>query len=149
MNNPDFHRAIGRIRRHWLHYLVQTLLMAGLVLAATQALTTLRPARRAALYSGPIMGLLAGLALLVGLGLLVLARRMVPNLRRLATENLRIYQGRVLLHDSMLLLSGLPLLLAYGVAGSVPALVAYAGLIPLLGWLTAPSAPAYQRWLLS
>ncbi len=119
MNNPDFHRAIGRIRRrHWLHYLVQTLLMVGLVLASTRTLAAVAPARGAALASGPMLGVLAGLALLGGLGLRALARQMAPNLRRLAEENLRVYQSRVLLRDSVLLLSGLPLLLAYGVAGS-------------------------------
>ncbi|RFP64736.1 hypothetical protein D0N36_12615 [Hymenobacter lapidiphilus] len=149
MNNPDFHRAIGRLRwRHWLHYALQSLLMAGLVLAVSRAVVVARPAGRAPFTSTLTLVLLAVGALLAGLGLLWLRRRMVPNLRRLAEENLRVYQGRILLQDSLLLLSGLPLLLAYGLVGSLPALGAYVVLMPLLARLTAPSAETYQRWLL-
>ncbi|NVO85122.1 hypothetical protein [Hymenobacter terrestris] len=148
MNNPDFHRAISRIRRrHWLHYAAQSLLMGGLVLAIGQRLAAGATAT-APLASGPGLALLAGGALLTGLGLLWLRRRMVPNLRRRAEENLRIYQGRILLQDSLLLLAGLPLLLAYGLVGSLPALVAYVVLMPVLAQLTTPSAEAYQQWLL-
>ncbi|SDY33944.1 hypothetical protein [Hymenobacter psychrophilus] len=148
MNNPNFHRAIGRIRRrHWLHYAVQSLLMGTLVLAINRLLAT-GGVGTAPLASGGRMALLAGGGVLAGLGLLWLRRRMVPNLRRLAEENLRIYQSRILLQDSLLLLSGLPLLLAYGLVGSLPALGAYVVLLPLLARLTAPSAEAYQRWLL-
>lgn len=148
MNNLDFHLAIGRIRRrHWLHYAVQSLLMGGLVLLINRALTTGRPGKLP-LTSGPGIVLLAGGALLAGLVLLWLRRRLVPNLRRLAEENLRVYQSRMVFQDSLLLLSGLPLLLAYGLVGSLPALVAYVVLMPVLARLTAPSAEAYQRWLL-
>lgn len=149
MNNPDFHRAIGRIRRrHWLHYAVQSLLMGGLVLAMRRTLVVTGP-EPLPLSSGPGLALLAGAALLAGLGLRWLRRRMVPNLRRRAEENLRVYQSRMVLQNSLLLLSGLPLLLAYGLVGSLPALAAYIALMPVMGRLTAPSAEAYQRWLLS
>ena len=149
MTNADFHRAIGRIRRrHWLHYPVQGLLMAGGVLAGSgQAAVgaTLEPR----LTTWPALLALLALLPVVGLLLYSVARYLRPNLRRPAEENLRIYQGRMLLRDSLLGLLALPLLVSFAIGHAVLDLVTCGATLLALGWYTQPTAQAYQRWLIT
>ncbi len=148
MTDVDFHRAIGRIRRrHWLHYPVQALLMAGLLLAGGSRAAvgaTLQPR----LATWPALLLLLGLVPVVGLLLFVVFRQMRPNLRRPAEGNLRVYQSWVLLRDSVLGLLALPPLVAYVIGHGVLDLVIGGAVLLALGWQTRPSAQTYQRWLL-
>lgn len=149
MNNVDFHLNIRRIWRiHWLQYPVQGLLMGGGILAASgQAAvgTTLEPA----LTTWPVLlGLLALLPVLSGL-LWLVSRYLRPNLRRPAEENLRIYQGRVVLRNSLLGLLVLPLLAAYAIDHTPLDLVLCGAVLLTLGWYTQPSAIRYQRWLVA
>lgn len=148
MTDAEFHRTIGRIRRqHWLHYAGQGLLMGAAVLAAggrTARGATLEPA----LATWPaLLGLLAVLPV-VGLLLYVVQQRLRPSLRRPAAENLRVYRGRVFLRASLLALLALPPLASYVVSRNAWELLVGAGVLLALGWRTAPSAAAYQRWLL-
>ncbi|WP_310392173.1 hypothetical protein [Hymenobacter sp.] len=149
MTDADFHQAIRRIRRlHWLHYPAQALLMGGAVLAAgsrTAVSTTLEPR----LATWPALLLLGALVPVAGLLLFGLYRRMRGNLRRPAEENLRIYQSRVFLRNSLLSLLALPLLASYTVTHQVLDLVAGAVMLLALSWRLAPTAATYQRWLLS
>ncbi|UPL47892.1 hypothetical protein [Hymenobacter sublimis] len=149
MTDAEFHHAIRRIwRLHWLHYGGQALLMVGVVLAmGKQVGLSTRQAPPSA--SGPALLLLGALVPVVGLLLYLLARRLRPNLRRRAEENMRIYQARIFLRNSLLGLLGLPFLLAYALSRGALELPAYGFLLLVLAFLTAPSAPAYQRWLLS
>ena len=148
MTDADFHRAIRRIRRlHWLHYAAQSLLMAGAVLAAgrhTAAGATLEPQ----LATWPGLLLLGTLLLLAGLALRLVFGYMQPNLRRPAALNLRIYQGRMLLRNSLLALLALPPLASYAVSGNAWELAVTAGVLLALSWQTVPTAALYQRWLL-
>lgn len=149
MTDADFHRAIRRIRRlHWLHYPAQALLMGAAVLVAgrrTAVGATLEPQ----LATWPALLLLGALVPVVGLALFAVYRRMRPNLRRPAEENLRIYQSRVFIRNSLLSLLGLPLLASYLVTHQPLELVACAGVLVALGWRLAPTAQTYQRWLIS
>ncbi|MBO0360138.1 hypothetical protein J0X19_19410 [Hymenobacter sp. BT186] len=149
MTDADFHQAIRRIRgRHWLHYLVQALLMGSVVLAgSSQAATGSAPQPR--LASWPVLLLLAAVLLLLGGLLYVVARRLQPNLRRPAEQNLRLYQSRVFLHNSLLSLLALPLLISYVFTRASLDLAAAGVLLGALAYLTLPSAKTYQRWLLS
>ena len=149
MTDADFHRAIGRIRRrHWLHYPVQALLMAGGVLAGSRQ-AAVGPTLEPRLATWPaLLGLLALLPV-VGLLLYSVARYLRPNLRRPAEENLRIYQGRVLLRNSLLGLLALPLLVSYAIGHGVLDLVLCGAILVALGWQTRPSAQTYQRWLIT
>ena len=148
MTDADFHQAIRRIRRrHWLHYPAQGLLMGGAVLAAggrTAAGTALEPR----LATWPVLLLLLALVPLAGLALRVVFRYMRPNLRRPAALNLRIYQGRVFLRNSLLGLLALPPLASWVVSRNPWELAVAAGVLLALGWQTAPTAAVYQRWLL-
>lgn len=149
MTNPDFHRAIRRIQRqHWLQYPVQGLLMGGAMLGAsgqTAVGTTLEPA----LTTWPVLlGLFALLLVVSGL-LWLISRYLRPNLRRPAEENLRIYQGRVLLRNSLLGLLALPLLASYAVNHKPLDLVLCGAVLLTMGWYTQPSAVRYQRWLVA
>ena len=149
MTNPDFHRAIGRIRRrHWLHYPAQALLMAAGVLAGSRQ-AAVGPTLEPRLATWPaLLGLLALLPV-VGLLLYSVSRYLRPNLRRPAEENLRIYQSRVLLRDSLLGLLALPLLVSYAIGHWVPDLAMCGVTLLALGWQTLPSAQKYQRWLIT
>jgi hypothetical protein len=147
--NADFHQAIGRIRRrHWLHYPVQGLLMASGVLAGSRQ-AAVGPTLEPRLATWPaLLGLLALLPI-VGFLLYIVSRYLRPNLRRPAEENLRIYQARVLLRDSLLGLLALPLLASYAIGHRVPDLVLCGVVLLALGWQTRPSAQTYQRWLIT
>lgn len=149
MTDADFHQAIRRIRRlHWLHYPAQALLMGGAVLAAsgrTAVGTTLEPR----LATWPALLALGVLVPVAGLLLYALYRRMRGNLRRPAEENLRLYQGRVFLRNSLLGLLPLPLLASYMITHQALDLVAGGGMLLALSWRLAPTAATYQRWLLS
>ncbi|HEX8426307.1 hypothetical protein [Hymenobacter sp.] len=149
MTDADFHRAIRRIRwRHWLHFAVQGLLMGSLVLAGGSKVAG-GASPQPLLASWPLLLLLGALLPLAGLLLYLVSRRMTPNLRRPAEQNLRVYQGRMLLRNSLLSLLGLPLLVSYVFTRSTLELVACGVLLLALCALTVPSAKAYQRWLLS
>ena len=149
MTDADFHQTIRRIRRrHWLHYPAQALLMGSVVLAAGSRIAA-GAAPQPQIASWPALLLLGALVPLVGVFLYVVSRRMKPNLRRPAEENLRIYQGRILLRNSLLSLLGLPLLASHVLTRGVIELVTCGILLLALCSLTAPSAKAYQRWLLS
>ncbi|WP_022825988.1 hypothetical protein [Hymenobacter norwichensis] len=149
MTDADFHQTIRRIRaRHWLHYLVQALLMGGLVLVGgSRSATGLDPQPQ--LASWPLLLLLGALLPLLGILLYVMARRMQPNLRRPAEQNLRVYQSQVFLRDSLLSLLALPLLISYVFTRAPLDLVSSGVLLGALAYLTLPSAKTYQRWLLS
>lgn len=147
MTNAEFHRAIRRIRWvHLLHYPLQALLMGGVVLAAGRKVavgTTLEPS----LATWPALLLLGALVPMVGVAFYAVYQRLRPNLRRPSEENLRIYQGRILLRDSALSLLALPMLASYVVTGRPMELLASAVMLLALSWQTAPSAQRYQRWL--
>ncbi|MFD1470642.1 hypothetical protein ACFQ48_20620 [Hymenobacter caeli] len=149
MTDAEFHRAIGRIRRqHWLHYAAQALLMGGAVLAAggrTAPGTAVNPR----LATWPVLLLLGALVPAVGALLYAFSRTMRPNLRRPYAENLRIYQGRMFLRDSLLGLLALPLLASYLFTHHATDLAICGGLLLFLAWRTRPTAQTYQRWLLT
>lgn len=148
MTDAEFHRAIRRIRLvHWLHYPLQGLLMAGGVLAAGRRVavgSTLEPN----LATWPMLLMLLALVPLASLLLFALFRRMRPNLRRPAPENLRIYTGRIFLRNSLLSLLSLPLLASYVVTHKPFDLIAGAGILVALCWRLTPSAATSPRWLL-
>lgn len=149
MTDAEFHRAIGRIwRQHWLHYAAQALLTGGLVLAAGRH-TAPGAAVNPRLATWPALLLLGALVPLAGLFLYAAARQMRPNLRRPYAENLRIYQSRTLLLDSLTGLFGLPLLASYLFTHHATDLAICGGLLLFLAWRTRPTAQTYQRWLLS
>lgn len=85
---------------------------------------------------------------MVGLLLYIISRYLRPNLRRPAKENLRIYQGRLLLRNSLLGLLAMPLLVSYVIGHNPLDLVFGGAMLMALGWQTRPSAQAYQRWLI-
>ena len=106
---------------------------------------TLEPA----LATWPVLlGLLALLPVVSGL-LWLVSRYLQPNLRRPAEENMRIYQGRVLLRNSLLGLVVLPLLASYSIGHKPLDLVLCGAVLLTLGWYTQPSAQRYQRWLIA
>jgi hypothetical protein len=149
MTDAEFHRSIRRIRgRHWLHYLAQALLMGGVVLAGSSKAAT-GTAPQPQLASWPALLLLGAVIPLLGVLLYVVARRMQPNLRQPAEQNLRIFQSRIFLRNSLLSLLALPLLVSYVFTRAPLDLVACIILLLALSFLTVPSAKAYQRWLLS
>ncbi|HEX8505894.1 MAG TPA: hypothetical protein VF630_11035 [Hymenobacter sp.] len=149
MTDAEFHRAIRRIRWiHWLHYVVQGLLMGAAVLAAgrrTAVGATLEPR----LATWPVLLLLGAAVPLLGVVLYLVYRRLRPNIRRPAEENLRIFLGRMFLRNSLLILAGLPLLASYVVTHKAFDLLACAGVLVALSWRLTPSARSYQQWLLS
>jgi hypothetical protein len=148
MDNAAFHYAIRRIRRlHWLHYPVQTLVMAGVVLGLGSRLPGSSTTEQVAAWPGLL--LLGAMVPLVGVLLYSISRRLRPNLRRLAEENLRIYKSRIFLRNSLLCLLVLPLLVSYVLTQGVLEIVCSGILLLVLPLLTAPSAKNYQRWLLS
>ncbi|ALW85725.1 hypothetical protein AUC43_11875 [Hymenobacter sedentarius] len=149
MTDADFHKAIRRIRwLHWLHYPVQGLFMGVVVLVAGRH-AAVGPTLEPRLATWPALLLLGALVPAVGVLLYVLYRRMQPNLRRPAELNLRVYQGRMFLRDSLLSLVGLPMLASYVFTHAVFDLVACGAMLLALSWRTTPSAKTYQRWLLT
>lgn len=148
MNNADFHKAIRRIRRlHWLHYPVQALVMACVVLGFGSRLPGAATSGQVAAWPGLV--LLGAMVPIVGLLLHSVSRRLRPNLRRLAEDNLRIYKSRIFLRNSLLGLLLLPVLVSYVLTRGQLEIVCCVMLLLVLPILTAPSAKAYQRWLLS
>lgn len=149
MQDSAFEQAWRRLRRlHYLHYPAQGLLMAAAVLVAGRRVAG--PASdnpRLATWS-VLLGVLALLAV-VGVLLHFVASYIRPNPRRPAAENLRLYQGRLLLRNSLLGLAGLPPLAAYALRGEPVNLLFFGVLLLVPCLLTAPSARTYQRWLLS
>ena len=149
MTDAEYHRNIRRIRRaHWLHYPIQALLLTTAALAGSSQVA-IPTAVNPRFATWPALLLLLALLPLVSLVLYAVSRYMRPNLRRPYAENMRIYQSRIVLRNSLLGLLGLPLLAAYLITHQVVDLITYAGLLLLLSWQTAPSATTYQRWLLS
>lgn len=149
MTDADFRIAIRRIRwLHWLHYPVQGLLMASVVLVAGSR-AAVGPTLEPRLATWPVLLLLGALVPLAGLLLFALYRRMQPNLRRAPEGNMRIYQGRILLRNSLLALVPLPLLASYVVTHKPFDLIAAGLMLVALCWRLTPTAASYQRWLLS
>lgn len=148
MTDAEYQANIQRFRRrHWLHFAVQGLLMGSAALLGRRrvaAPTAINPQ----LATWPmLLGLAVALPLL-GVVLYGITRSIRPNLRRPYEENMRLYQSRLVVRNSLLALLGLPLLAAYLVTRQPVDLVTYAAVLALLSWRTAPSARAYQRWLL-
>ena len=148
MTDAEYHAAMRRIRRgHWLHYPVQALVMGGVVLATLGRIAG-PGAANPRLATWPALLLALALLPLLSLALYAIAQYMRPNLRRPYAENMRLYQSRLLLRNSLLGLLGLPLLAAYLLTRQPLALLACAALLGLLAWRTAPTAKKYQRWLI-
>ncbi|SNR62996.1 MULTISPECIES: hypothetical protein [Hymenobacter] len=148
MTNAEFHLAIGRIRRlHWMHFPVQALVMLGVVLGASSQVGV-GSGSQTHLASWPALVLLAALVPVVSMLLYIISRRLRPNIRRLAEENMRIYQSRIFLRNSLLSLLGLPLLASYFLTREVLELLACGALLLGMCLATVPTAKEYQRWLL-
>jgi hypothetical protein len=149
MTDAEYQANIQRFRRrHWLHFAVQGLLMGSAALLGrgrVAAPTAINPA----LATWPLLLALAAVLPLLGVVLYAVARSIRPNLRRPYAENMRLYQSRLIVRNSLLALLGLPPLAAYLVMRQPIDLVTYAAVLAVLGWRTAPSARAYQEWLLS
>ncbi len=149
MTDTEYNLAIQRFRRsHWLHFGVQGLLMSGVALAGKGKLAA-ATASNSGLITWPFLVALALVLLLLSLVLYAVCRGIRPNLRRPYAENMRIYQSRLVVRNSLAGLLGLPLLAANLFTHQGVALVAYAGLLLLLSWQLVPSARTYQCWLLS
>jgi hypothetical protein len=149
MTDAEYHANIQRFRRrHWLHFAVQGLLMGSAALAGRGQVAT-PTAINPQLATWPMLLGLAVVLPLLGVVLYAVCQSIKPNLRRPYEENMRIYQSRLVVRNSLLALLGLPLLAAYLVTRQSIDLVTYAAILALLCWRTAPSARAYQRWLLS
>jgi len=148
MTDAEYQFNIQRFRRrHWLHYATQGLLMGGALLGVRSQLAG--PAEEVPhLATGTNMLALLGAIPLVSLLLYVLGRAIKPNLRRPYAENMRLYQSRLVVRNSLLALLGLPLLAWYLLRPQPLALGGYVALLGLLAWQTAPTAKTYQRWLL-
>ena len=148
MTDAEYHANIQRFRRrHWLHFAVQGLLMGSAALAGRGRVAA-PAAINPQLATWPLLLGLAVLLPLLGVVLYAVSQSIKPNLRRPYAENMRIYQSRLVVRNSLLALLGLPLLVAYLLTRQPADLVTYAALLALLGWRTAPSARAYQSWLL-
>lgn len=149
MENPAFAAAIRRIRRlHYLHYPVQGVLMAVLVLAAG------RHAARGGtenpqLATWPMLFWVLALLAVVGVLVSFISSYIKPNLRRPAAENLRLYQGRIFLRNSLLGLACLPPLAAHALTGDGWNLLFFACLLLAPCLVTAPTARSYQKWLIA
>jgi hypothetical protein len=149
MTDAEYQFNMQRFRRwHWWHYAGQGLLMGATLLAVRGQLAG--PGEAVPhLATGYNMLALLGAIPFVSLLLYVLSRAIRPNLRRPYAENMRLYQSRLVMRNSLLALLGLPLLAWYLLRPQPLALVGYVALLGLLAWLTAPTAKTYQRWLLS
>ena len=149
MDDRAYHQAIRRIRRfHFLHYPAQGALMAALVLAAgrrTASSTAVNPQ----LATWPLLFMVVGLLMLVGGLIYLISAYMRPNLRRPPAENLRLYQSRIFLRNSLLGLACLPPLAAYVLNGEALNFVFFGCLLLVPCWLAAPTARNYQKWLIS
>ncbi len=149
MTDAEYQTEIQRFRRrHWLHFAGQGLLM-GLLALPLRGRVAGPVAINPALATWPAL-LLAGVLLpLLSAVLYSVCQRIRPNLRRPYAENMRLYQSRLVVRNSLLALLSLPLLSAYLLTQQAGYLATYVGLLLLLGWQTAPTAKIYQRWLLS
>lgn len=149
MTNEEFHGALCRIRwLHWLHYPVQGLLM-GSTLLVSGAHAAVGQTVEPRLATWPALLVLGALVPTAGLLIYACYRRLRPNLRRPPEGNLRIYQARILLRNSLLALVPLPLLASYVLTHRPFDLVAAGGMLLALGWRLTPTPTTYQRWLLS
>ena len=149
MTDAEYHANIQRFRRrHWLHFAVQGLLMGSAALLGRGRVAG-PAAINPALATWPLLLALAAVLPLLGVVLYAVCQSIKPNIRRPYAENMRLYQSRLIVRNSLLALLGLPLLAAYLVTRQPIDLATYAALLLLLGWRTAPSAAAYQEWLLS
>ena len=147
MTDAEYQANIRRFRRrHWLHFAVQGLLMGSAALVGrgqVASSTALNPR----LATWPLLLWLAVLLPLLGVVLYAVGQSIKPNLRRPYAENMRIYQSRLVVRNSLLGLLGLPLLGSYLMTRQGIDLATYAALLALLSWRTAPSAKTYQQWL--
>jgi hypothetical protein len=138
--------AIRRIQLiHAIHYLMQALLMAGLVLSTERGIRAAGPAPSFT----PYIILTVLLLIPITVGLYSVARYMRPNLRRPIAENQRVYTGRVVLRNSVLGLLSLPPLLFYRASHNWTDLLLFVLLLIGLCALTWPTARRYQRWLIT
>lgn len=149
MTDAEYHFNIQRFRRrHWLHYVVQGLLMGAALLAVRPSLAG--PGEDTPrLATGTNMLVLLAAIPLMSLLLYGVCWAIRPNVRRPYAENMRLYQSRLVVRNSLLALLGLPLLAAYLLQPQLLYLAAYAALLLALAWQTAPTARTYQHWLLS
>ncbi len=149
MTDAEYHANIQRFRRrHWLHFAVQGLLMGSAALLGRGRVAGPR-AINPQLATWPMLLALAAVLPLLGVVLYAVARSIRPNLRRPYEENMRLYQSRLIVRNSLLALLGLLPLASFLVTRQPVDLITYAAVLLLLGWRTAPSARAYQQWLLS
>jgi hypothetical protein len=149
MTNAEYHANIQRFRRrHWLHFGVQGLLMGSAALLGRSRVAA-PAAINPQLATWPMLLALAAVLPLLGVVLYAVCQSIKPNIRRPYAENMRLYQSRLVVRNSLLALLGLPPLAAYLIMRQPIDLVTYAAVLALLGWRTMPSARAYQRWLLS
>jgi len=148
MTDAEYLLNIQRFRRaHWLHYAGQVLLAAGAGLVGRGQIAS-RHAVNPQLATWPALLSLAVVLPLLSVVLYGVCQSIRPNLRRPYAENMRLYQSRLVVRNSLLGLLGLPLLAAYLLTHHAAILVAYAGLLVLLSQATVPTAQKYQRWLL-
>lgn len=149
MTDAEYNQNMQRFRRrHWLHFGVQGGLLGGAALAGRHQAAGLT-AIGSRLATGPVVLALLAVVPLVSVALYVVSRSIRPNIRRPYSENMRIYQSRLVVRNSLLGLLGVPLLAAYLLTYQAGILVAYGALLLLLSCQTVPSAQTYQRWLLS
>ncbi|MCC3160574.1 hypothetical protein LJ737_25275 [Hymenobacter sp. 15J16-1T3B] len=134
---------------HLAQYLLQSLMMAGLVLWAQPNLRRIPGPGGQAPALGPYALLAFLLILMVGSSLYTLSRYLRPELRRPIRENRRVYRSRQLLHNSLLDLLALPPLLLYAASGDPMHLLYFALLSAGLAAISWPTQHRYQRWLLS
>ena len=148
MTNAEYNQNIQRFRRrHWLHFAVQGLLMGSATLAGHSEVAAPKDINPRLATWPVLLGLVVALPLL-GVVLYAVCQSIKPNLRRPYAENMRIYQSRLVVRNSLLGFLGLPLLAAFLLTHQVLYLVTYGSLLLLLGRQTEPSAKTYQRWLL-
>lgn len=149
MDDSAYHTAIRRIRRwHFLHYPAQGALMAALVLAAGRHAAA-GPAENPRLATWPALFWVVALLAVVGVLVSFVSSYIKPNLRRPAAENLRLYQGRIFVRNSLLGLACLPPLAAHALTGDGWNLLFFGCLLLVPCLVAAPSARSYQRWLIS
>lgn len=135
---------------HLAQYLLQSLLMAGVVLWAQPGLQRIPgPTSGSAPALGPYALLAFLLVLMVGSSLYTLSRYLRPELRRPIRENRRVFRSRQLLHNSLLDLLALPPLLLYAASADAVYLLCFGGLSAGLAAFSWPTQRSYQRWLLS
>ena len=149
MTDAEYLLNIRRFRRaHWLHYVGQTLLAAGASLMGRGQIASLH-AIDPQLATWPALLLLAVALPLLGVVLYGVCQSIKPNLRRPYAENMRLYQSRMVVRNSLLGLACLPVVAAYLLTHNLLDVVLYAGLLVFLSRATVPTAQKYQRWLLT